>query len=125
MRKKLDAARDDAAKSETLEAEVDRLQKSLKQLEADLAAAKKAGAAAPAASGGVPAALTELLDELYGVVSSLKPDLRTIADAVPLLASDEEDERSEGSEMLRDGLNACTDRSNEIRTLVGKIRDLK
>ena len=71
-----------------------------------------------------PAALTELLDELYGVVSSLKPDLRTIADAVPLLASDEEDERSEGSEMLRDGLNACTDRSNEIRTLVGKIRDL-
>ncbi len=86
------------------------------------AEAKSHGAAMPTAATSPSAQLTRLVGELNGVISSFRNDFMSVTDAYEQIRSEEPEERDEGFDMLREGIDACTARTGELKNI---IRDLK
>ena len=70
------------------------------------------------------AQISESVTELYGTVSSMKPDLRSLRDALDLLEGDDDEDRADGLEMLRDGLDAMNGRARDLKILAGDIQGM-
>lgn len=110
-----------------LQADLASIQAAQQQTEAELQAAVARAYAAEQHPAAAPAAehhgaVIALVQELNGVVSTFRNDFMTVSDAAEQVASEDATERSEGLDLLRDGIDACTARSGELKNIV---RDLK
>jgi chromosome segregation protein len=92
--------------------------------EAELAASQAGSAPAASAGSGDSAKLAALVQDLYDVVSSFRSDLRALGDAGSLLASDDEDDRADGAEQLRDNLANANSRGTDLKNIASTLRDL-
>ena len=98
--------------------EARRLQEDLERLEAEAESGGGGG------GDGDMAQFSESVTELYGTVSSMKPDLRSLRDALDLLEGDDDEDRADGLEMLRDGLDAMNGRARDLKILAGDIQGM-
>jgi chromosome segregation ATPase len=110
------------------QAEVAQLQAEIATLRAEKALVEQRlhdaeGKAVPVGGPGAASPqMSKLLGELNGVVSSFRNDFMTVSDAYEQIRSEDTEERDEGFDMLREGIDACTTRSGELKNI---IRDLK
>ena len=95
----------------------------VERLQAALAEAEKGGGAGPA-GGPDLSAINEVVAELYGAVSSFRPELRTFSEGVELAASEDAEDRGEGVGMLRDTLDTVNSRAKDLKTLTADLKRL-
>lgn len=104
-----DSGKADAAQTAVLQAQIVALQ-------AEIAALQAQQGAAPSPE------LERLVEELNEVVSSFRNDFLTVTDAAEQLTSEDDNERAEAYSTLREGLEACTTRTTDLKNLVLALR---
>jgi chromosome segregation ATPase len=92
------------------------------QADAELRA-RIAEAKASSAGGGGNANMGGLVSELNGVVSSFKSDFASLTMAYDQITSDDQTDRDEGFDMLKESIEACTQRNSELKNLVLQLKD--
>ena len=127
----LDAARKEVARASAAPARGGEDDGRLAELEADLADAQahvaelqsKVDGADATSTGSTSQAVVDLVEELNSTISGFRGDFAQVTSAYEQIKSDDAEQRVEGMEQMQDGLDVCTGRSADMKSIVRELRD--